>query len=92
MLMKAAAGGGTINIADLGLGSATDIIESMNHAEQELEEMENFDAKLKQQKENDKEKNEAMNEKRKAENPRAPHLTNLNEDPQLSQHIYYPLK
>lgn len=40
LLMKAAAGGGQINIADLGLGSATDILESMEHAENEIEEME----------------------------------------------------
>jgi len=32
LLMKAAAGGGTINIADLGLGSAEDVIESMEHS------------------------------------------------------------
>ena len=33
-----------------------------------------------------------MEEKRKRENKRAPHLVNLNEDPQLSQHIYYGLQ
>lgn len=31
--MKAAAGGGTINLNDLGLGSAQDVIESLDHAE-----------------------------------------------------------
>lgn len=30
-----------------------------------------------------------MVEKQKRENKRAPHLTNLNEDPQLSQQVYY---
>ena len=45
--MKAASGNGTINIADLGLGSAQDILESMEHAEQEIEDMENFEEKLK---------------------------------------------
>lgn len=52
LLMKAAKGGGQINIEELGLGSANDIIESMDHTQQQLEEMENdnFDAKLKEQK------------------------------------------
>ena len=44
------------------------------------------------QKEADKKRDEANAEKRKKENPKAPHLVNLNEDPQLSQKIYYPLK
>jgi hypothetical protein len=51
--MKAASGNGTINIADLGLGSAQDILESMEHAEQEIEDMENFEEKLKEQKQAD---------------------------------------
>lgn len=32
--MTAAAGGGTINLADLGMGSAEDIVASMEHAEE----------------------------------------------------------
>jgi len=40
-----------------------------------------FDYKLKKQKEADEEKAVALNEKKKLENPAEPHLTNLNEDP-----------
>lgn len=47
MLMQAASGGKPLNIEALGLGDANDIIESMDHTEQEIEEMENFDEKLK---------------------------------------------
>lgn len=32
MLMKAAAGGGTINLNDLGMGTAEDVIESLGHS------------------------------------------------------------
>lgn len=92
MLMKAAAGGGTINLADLGLGSAQDVIESLDHAEQALEEMEKpFEQKLAEQKAADAKREEERQAKQKLEDPRAPHLTNLNEDPQLSQGIYYRL-
>lgn len=85
LLLNAAQGNGTINIADLGLGSATDIIESMDHAEHEIQELEKpFEQKLAEQKEADRIKNEEMAKKRKLENPKAPHLVNLNEDPQLS--------
>ena len=64
----------------------------MDHAEKELEELETpFEQKLAAQKEADKKRDEAQAEKRKLENPKAPHLVNLNEDPQLSQKIYYSL-
>ena len=46
MLLQAAANGGTINFDQLGMGSAEDVIESMNHAEEELNNIENFDKKL----------------------------------------------
>jgi hypothetical protein len=92
LLMKAAAGGGTINLEDLGLGSATDLIESLDHAEHEIEELEKpFEQKLAEQKQADKIRDAVNAEKRKLEDPRAPHLTNLNEDPFLSQTIYHRL-
>ena len=79
--MQAAAGNGTINIADLGLGSAEDVIESMNHADDQLADMEKpFEQKLAESKEADKKRDAALEEKRKRENPKAPHLVNLNED------------
>ena len=46
LLLQAAKSGGTIDLKDLGMGSAEEIVESMEHAEQELEEIENFDQKL----------------------------------------------
>jgi hypothetical protein len=52
----------------------------------------NFDKKLAAQKEQDKIKEREKEEKMRLENKKAPHLTNLNEDPQLSQKIYYALK
>jgi kinesin family protein 13 len=47
-LLMTAASGGTINIADLGMGSADEIVESMDHTMQEIEDMEedNFEKKL----------------------------------------------
>lgn len=93
MLRKAASGNGTINLADLGLGDVEDIIENMDHAQQELEDMEgDFEKKLEQEKVNNVEKEKELQEKQKKENKREPHLVNLNEDPQLSQHIYYGFK
>ncbi len=54
--------------------------------------MENFEEKLAEQKKADIIKLEEQEEKKKKENKRAPHLMNLNEDPQLSQHIYYAMQ
>lgn len=47
MLLKAA-GGGKLDISSLGMGSADDIVETMDHTMQEIEEMEedNFEKKL----------------------------------------------
>lgn len=58
----------------------------MDHAEQVLEEVEKpFEVRLAEQKAADAKRDEALAEKRRLENPAAPHLVNLNEDPQLSQ-------
>ena len=66
----------------------------MDHTEQEINDMEedNYEKKLAEEKEQNKIKEAEKAEKAKLENKRAPHLANLNEDPQLSQHIYYALK
>lgn len=91
--MKAAAGGGKINIEDLGMGSAEDIVSGMEEREKLMEEMDKpYEQKLAEQKEADKKHQEEMDERKLKENPRAPHLVNLNEDPQLSQKIYNALK
>ena len=59
MLLQAAQGNGTINLNDLGMGSANDILETLDHAEEEIEELEtDFDQKLKEQKEADRIKDE----------------------------------
>jgi hypothetical protein len=81
MLLAAAQKGGTIDLAQLGMGDATEIIESMDHAQKELDDIENFDQKLAEQKEADKKREAEMEEKKRLENKRAPHLVNLNEDP-----------
>jgi len=46
-----------------------------------MSDMQNFDDKLKKEKELNVEKDVILVEKQKRENKRAPHLTNLNEDP-----------
>jgi len=81
-LRKAAQGNGVININELGMGSATEILDNMEAAEAQIDEMElDFDKKLELQKIEDAKKDEEMEIKRKLENKREPHLCNLNEDP-----------
>jgi len=84
--MQAAQNGGTINIADLGLGSAEDIIEQMDHAEQEIENIENddYEKRLQEEKEASKQRDLEKEERHRRENKRAPHLTNLHEEKQSS--------
>jgi len=92
LLLQAASGGGTINVADLGLGSASDIIESMDHAQEQIDDLEKpWEEKLKEEKEANKKKEAAAQEQKKKENKRAPHLVNINEDPQLTGKLYYSL-
>lgn len=84
--MQAAQNGGTINIADLGLGSAEDIIEQMDHAEQEIENIENddYEKRLQEEKEASKQRDLEKEERHRREKKRAPHLTNLHEEKQSS--------
>lgn len=94
--MEAAkSGGGVINLSDLGLGDPSEIMTQMEHAEQELTEREiPWEQRLAEQREKD-EKDRLDLEKEKQQqilsNKRDPHLTNLNEDPQLSGKLYYNL-
>lgn len=46
-----------------------------------MKDMQNFDEKLAEQKEINVQQDQELEEKQKRENKRAPHLTNLNEDP-----------
>jgi len=95
ILKKIQESGGKFNFADLGLDlDSGESIETMQQqAQKEIDDMETpFEQKLAAQKELDKLKAEERAEQLKRENPRAPHLVNLNEDPQLSQKSYFALK
>ena len=46
-----------------------------------MNDLSNFDAKFEAEKVNNVKKDVELEEKKKRENKRAPHLTNLNEDP-----------
>ena len=83
LLREAAAGNGKVN--------AQDFLDMMDHQEQQMKETQNFDEKLQQEKAENAIKDQELAEKAKRENKRAPHLTNLNEDPQLSQQVYYAM-
>lgn len=72
-----------------GMVNAKDFLEMMDHQDKAIDDIKNFDAKLQEQKEINVEKDVELEEKKKRENKRAPHLTNLNDDPMLSQQVYY---
>ena len=95
MIMKAAKTGGPIDLAALGMegsGSTEDGEARLRATSIELDSMQTpFDQKLAVQKEADRMRAEELAKKRELENPRAPHLANLNENHQISQHVYYPL-
>ena len=67
-------------------------LEGIEHAEQQLQDVEDFDAKLAAQKAADEAAQKEREEKKKRENKAAPHLTNLVEDQQLTQKTYHPMK
>ena len=84
LLREAAAGGGKVD--------AQEFLDMMDHQEAQMQEMQNFDEKLKKEKEHNAAQDAVLLEKQKRENKRAPHLSNLNEDPQVSQHVYYAME
>lgn len=64
----------------------------MDHAQEQIDEIEKpWEQKLKEEKEANLVKQAEADEKKKRENKRAPHLVNINEDPQLSGKIYNSL-
>ena len=67
-------------------------LDDMEHAEQQMRDVEDFDTKLAEEKEAAEKREAEKEEKRRLENRKAPHIANLNEDPMISQQIYYPLK
>jgi hypothetical protein len=78
-LLKQMALGGDVSKVAL-----QEFAEDMEHAEQQMADIQDFDARLAETKEDDKRKDLEAEEKRRRENRKAPHLVNLNEDPQLS--------
>ena len=94
ILMKAAAGGGTINLSDLGLGNLNELVETMEENTKAVEEMEKpWEQKLAEERERTQKQNEAYGVPMGGpkEDRKVPHLTNLNEDPQLTGKVYYSL-
>ena len=89
LLRQATQGDGSIGKDDL-----EEIMEGMEQAEAHMQacDQEFYEKKLAVQKEEDAIKDDILAEKKKLENKREPHFCNLNEDPQLSQTLYFSLK
>lgn len=86
--MEAAKKGGVIDINSLGLGSTEELVANMEAADEQLKEMETpWEERLAEarRKDEDEKKQRALDDKR------APHLTNLNEDSQLTGKMHYSL-
>lgn len=73
LLREAVQGGGKVN--------AQDFLDMMEHQEEQMKDATQFDAKLEAEKQEHATREVERAEKEKRENKRAPHLTNLNEDP-----------
>lgn len=82
ILLKAASGGGPINLKDLGLGDINELIETMEENTKAVEEMEKpWEQKLQEEKERSNQQQEQYEHMVNKVDRRVPHLTNLNEDP-----------
>ena len=82
--------GGPINLKELGLGDLNELIETMDENSKAMDDLTKpWEEKLKEEKEREREVKER--EPAKREDRRVPHLTNLNEDPQLTGKVYYSL-
>ena len=82
--------GGPINLKDFEVNDLSDLIETMEENNKAMEDMQKpWHEKLQEEKERDRQKTES--EPAKKEDRRVPHLTNLNEDPQLTGKVYYSL-
>lgn len=86
-LLKTMSGGGSIDQEMI-----KESLEGIEHAEQQLADVEDFDTKLAKQKAEDETVAQEREVKKKSENKSAPHLTNLAEDQQISQKTYYQMK
>ena len=95
--MKAAQSGKPIDIKALKLGDSSiedvsDIQKKVKMQEQQIAEMEKtWEEKLRLQRDKDELERKQHEENTQKENKRGPHLTNLNEDTQLSGKLHYSL-
>lgn len=82
--------GGPINLKELGVNDLSELVETMDENSKHMEDLQKpWAEKLQEEKERDKEIMEKQQTKK--EDRRVPHLTNLNEDPQLTGKVYYSL-
>jgi len=82
--------GGPINLKELEVNDLTELLENLEENSKAMDDMQKpWDQKLKEEKERERinTENKALNK----EDRRVPHLTNLNEDPQLTGRVYYSL-
>ena len=87
-LIIAASTGQQINLQDLGMGNLNDIQEAMTENEKVMEDLEKpWEQKLQEE----KDRETFLQPIEAKEDRRLPHLTNLNEDPQLTNKVYYKL-
>ena len=100
ILMDAAKKGkGIIDLSELGLGDASEIVEQMEEAEQRITDIEKpWEERLAEQRAKDEEERKFAEEQKQQDllhhqlkNKKMPHLTNLDEDPQLTGKVYYCL-
>jgi len=81
--------GGPINLKELGVSDLSELIETMDENTKAMDDMQKpWDEKLKEEKEREK---TIETKPASKENRCVPHLTNLNEDPQLTGKVYYSL-
>lgn len=82
--------GQPIDLKELGVSDMDELVEAMDENTKAMEEMEKpWAEKLKEEKERSQQALE-LNPQKKVDR-RVPHLTNLNEDPQLTGKVYYSL-
>lgn len=91
MLMQLQAGQ-PINFQDLGVENINELVEEFQENAKAMEDMEKpWAQKLEEEKERENYMGENEESKKHVEDMRVPHLTNLNEDPQLTGKVYYSL-
>lgn len=90
--MEAAKKGVAVDLSYLGITNTDDAIEELEEREKEIKEMEiPWEERLQEQREKDQQERLLAEKEKILENKKAPHLTNLNEDTQLTGKLYYSL-